>query len=505
MEKIKIINKSFLETDVSGYGFFVTEEEVFPKDLKKLAEISLLPIDQLIKERQFKGGKSEKLHFPVLINNKIKHVVLVGLGSKEKTIEIESYRGAVGTLYRTAECLKLKSLAVSLPVISLFKTDLEDLAKQTASTWVIASYNFDEFMSKKTGAEKNKEVELEIIVASDEHKAVKVGVDYGCVVAEAANMARRWIDLPANIVFPTYLADRAEEVAKSGGLKIQIFGEKDVISMGMGGLEAVSKGSHRDCHLVIMEYNCGKKTAPTIGLVGKGVTFDSGGLSLKPAASMETMKEDMSGAAAVIAAMKVISELKPKVNVIAAIPLTENLPSGTATKPGDIIRFYNGKTAEILNTDAEGRLILADALAYISKNYALDALLDIATLTGACIYATGPFFSGLMSQDQKMLDRVQKAGNSSGDAVWSLPFIDDYRAAIKSPVADISNCGSPRYKAGTSTAGLFLSNFVEEGTPWAHLDIAPTAFNVPDRSYFRSGATGVGVRLLVDFVMNWEK
>jgi len=215
------------------------------------------------------------------------------------------------------------------------------------------------------------------------------------------------------------------------------------------------------------------------------------------------MKEDMSGAAAVIAAMDALGYLKPDVNIICVAPLAENLPSGKATMPGDIITFYNGKTAEVKNTDAEGRLVLADALAYVEKQYKPDAIVDLATLTGACQYALGPFFCGMMSKSGELIGKIEKASVLSGDRVWNLPFHDDYKPAIKSTVADIANTGSKKYMAGTVTAGFFLSNFVEH-TPWLHLDIAGTAFNVPDIPYFRDGATGFGVRLLIEFACAYK-
>jgi leucyl aminopeptidase len=274
--------------------------------------------------------------------------------------------------------------------------------------------------------------------------------------------------------------------------------------MGMGGLAAVSKGSDVDCALIICEYKAEKKDAPTLCFVGKGITFDSGGLSLKPADYMETMKEDMSGAAAVISAIDSLAQLKPEVNIIVIAPTSENLPSGKATKPGDIVTFYNGKTAEIKNTDAEGRLILADALSYAVKQYKPDVIVDLATLTGACSRALGPFYSGLFSEHPALVERLHKAGNLCGERLWQLPMGDDYKKAITSTVADICNIGSKQIPAGASTAAHFLQNFVDD-VAWAHLDIAGTAFDVPNISYYGPGATGVGVRLLVALAMNWDK
>jgi Leucyl aminopeptidase len=271
----------------------------------------------------------------------------------------------------------------------------------------------------------------------------------------------------------------------------------------MGGLAAVGRGSDQDCQMVILEYKAKRKNAPTIAFVGKGITFDSGGLSIKPALNMETMKDDMSGAAAVITTMEVLAHLKPDVNVVALAPLAENLPSGKATMPGDIVTFYNGKTAEVRNTDAEGRLVLADALSYAVKHYKPDAIIDIATLTGACAYALGPFFTGLMSQHDTLVKDIEISAQRSGDRVWRLPLHDDYQIAIRSDISDMCNIGAPKYMAGAITAAHFLKHFVGQ-TPWAHLDIAGTAFNVPDLPYYKQGATGVGVRLLVDLAMHWK-
>jgi leucyl aminopeptidase len=299
------------------------------------------------------------------------------------------------------------------------------------------------------------------------------------------------------------LAEQAQKIADAGKMKVTIFNQEQAKQMGMGGLVGVAQGSAQECRLVVMEYKSHVPDAPTIAVVGKGITFDSGGLSIKPANGMETMKDDMAGAAVVISTMSLLPHIKPRVNVIALAPLAENMPSGTATRPGDILRFYNGKTAEVKNTDAEGRLILADALSYAVKHYKLDGIISIATLTGSCAYALGPFFCGLMSQHDELALRILDASWQSGDRAWRLPFHDDYRGAVRSNIADICNIGNEKYRAGAITAGFFLTNFVDE-VPYVHLDIAGTAFNVPDISYYRPGATGFGVRLLVQLLQNWQ-
>ena len=333
---------------------------------------------------------------------------------------------------------------------------------------------------------------------------------------------KHWVDSPPSHLTPQHLVTKAHEIAQRNNLKFTAFHEKEVIHMGMGGLAAVSRGSEIDCALIILEYKAQSENAsysaksgvypelvegkdrPTLCFVGKGITFDSGGLSLKPADSMETMKEDMSGAAAVLCAIDALAQLKPDINIIAIAPTSENLPSGKATKPGDIVTFYNGKTAEIKNTDAEGRLILADALSYAVKHYKPNIIVDLATLTGACARALGPVYSGLFSEHESLIKKLHEAGNISGDRLWQLPMGDDYKKAITSTVADICNIGSKQIMAGASTAAHFLQHFVDD-TVWAHIDIAGTAFDVPNISYYRPGGPGVGVRLLIALAMNWQK
>ena len=280
---------------------------------------------------------------------------------------------------------------------------------------------------------------------------------------------------------------------------------KKINELGMGGLAAVSSGSEQECRFVILEYKSKKKNVPTLGFVGKGITYDSGGLSLKPPKYMETMKEDMSGASAVIGAMKALAQLKPDVNIVAITPLAENLPSGVASKPGDIIRMYNGKTVEIKNTDAEGRLILGDALAYMAKNFKPDMMIDLATLTGAILYALGSFKSGLFGVDNHVIEKVKEAAKESGDSVWQLPLTRDYESAMDCPVADLCNIASPKFLCGSINAAVFLKHFVSD-VPWAHVDIAGTAFDVFNIPYQRAQtATGVGVRLLVELALNWSR
>jgi len=479
---------------------FMEEGAAVEEQLKEL--ITIYPhIPLLLREAKMHGKEGTACAIPLIQNDAIKWLIIAGLGKRMVTIPVENYRRALGRAVKLLQSHKVMSAALYVPDAALFGQNIAYIIKQTATIACMAAYRFDEYITNQE-CKVPQDLDLELITTNPDHEHA-TSLKEGMLIGKVVNKVRHWIDLPPAALTPVELAGKANEIAKKYELKATIYDEPEIRAMGMGGLAGVSAGSEQDCKLVVLEYHGGGKGAPTLGFVGKGITFDSGGLSLKPAASMETMKEDMSGAAAVIGAMEIIGQLKPAINIIALAPLSENLPSGTATKPGDILRFYNGKTAEVRNTDAEGRLILADALSYAVKHYKLDALVDLATLTGACAYALGPFFSGLMSKDQALIERIKAAAESSGDRVWPLPFDDDYKKAIKSEVADICNIGSNKYKAGAITAGFFLSNFVED-VPWAHLDIAGTAFDVPDISYYSSGATGVGVRLLVDLALAWK-
>lgn len=508
MLTISVSDGALLSGKSASLLFLVQEDFLVQKTLQSSALKEVLKnnlhIQPTLEQQQFSGKALSLATIVGFIGKRSVLFVFVGLGAKKakESLPVERYRRALGVAVRSAQKARVQSLAFDLPTASLFALTSAEIACETATTITLAGYHFDEFI---TDPERKlpEMFDVTICCESKETKAIAAALKKGEIIGAAVNKARHWVDLPPTMLTPVGLTRKAEEIAKQHKLDFLFFDEKEINKMGMGGLAAVSRGSELDCHLLIMSYKTKKKSAPTIALVGKGITFDSGGLSLKPAQSMETMKEDMSGAAAVIATMGVIAQLKPDVHVIGVTPLAENLPSGNAVKPGDIVRFYNGKTAEIRNTDAEGRLILADALSYAVKHYKPDAIIDLATLTGACAHALGPFFSGLMSQHDTLAKKIEASAGRSGDRVWRLPLDDDYKPAIRSEVADICNIGNSKYMAGAITASFFLKNFVDD-VPWAHLDIAGTAFDVPDIPYYRPGATGVGVRLLVDLVMNWK-
>lgn len=505
MITIKLSGSLLHEIGGEGYVLFSWSGEKTSAEQYDVCTRFLTDPEPYLLRVGFTGSIGSVVQLDGIREKKLVHVLFVGLGDKTVPVveRCELFRRALGAVIRNAERLKITKLVLDVPHPEVIGVDAYTLGRDIAETLELAIYQFNQFI---TDSKRHVAEDYEVIIKAPEdiHEQLNVGFEAGIRIGHAVNQARHWCDLPAHYLTPTVLAEHAAAIAGAHDcLSCKVFGKKEIEKMGMGGLMAVSQGSAQEPRFVVMEYHAEKKDAPTIGLVGKGVTFDSGGLSIKPSARMDEMKDDMAGAAAVIATMQALAYLRPAVHVVACAPITENLPSGTAIKPGDIVYHYNGKTSEIKNTDAEGRLILADALAYSCKHYKLDALVNIATLTGSCSAALGPFFAGIMSKNSELQERLVKAGNRSGDRLWPLPFIDDYKAAIRSEYADVCNEGNARYRAGAITAGFFLSNFVD-GTPWAHLDIAGVSFEVPDRSYYRSGATGFGVRLFVEFLEEWK-
>ncbi len=455
-------------------------------------------LPKLVEQRAFAGDSKSILLASHEQSDVIANVMVVGLGKPvrgQTTLELEAFRRAVAHMVRETEKQHITDILVTLPDPALFGTTYFELAKELGIIAEMTQYKFDYFLSD------NKEHDLTINLVSQEHDAAQDGLREGLVIGRATNSARYWVDMPANVCNPSYMSANADRIAQEHGLKAVIFGEQEIKELGMGGLEAVSRGSSEECQFVVLQYHYADD-APTIALAGKGVTHDAGGLNIK-LHMQEIMKMDMGGAAAVLGAMQAIAQLKPKVNVVALMPFTENLLGDNAYRPGDVLRFYNGKTAEILNTDAEGRLILADALSYGIATYKPDVIVDLATLTGACLRAIGPFYGGMMTEYDWLSKKLLNASDRTGDRLWPMPLHDDWAPALKSSVADFTNLGSSKYYAGATTAGLFLRNFVGD-TPWAHLDIAGPSFNMPDIPYYREGATGVGVRVLVDMIMNWR-
>ncbi|HWM64366.1 MAG TPA: leucyl aminopeptidase [Solirubrobacterales bacterium] len=411
-------------------------------------------------------------------------VLVVGFGPRED-FDAERARVAAALAAKEAGRLEATSLAWGPP-----EPDGEIVAGLVTGT-ILGSYRFDRFRSTDPDDPSPARIESLTLIApestADAAEAARIG-------AEAQNRARDLQSLPSNVATPSYLARRARSIASAHpAVTTDVLGGEEIAAKEMGGLVAVSQGSEEEPQLIVLRY-AGGGSGPTLGLVGKGVTFDTGGISLKPSAAMHEMKMDMSGAAAVLEAVGAIAELGLAVDLVAVVPATENMPSGTAIKPGDIITQYNGKTVEVNNTDAEGRLILADALAY-AVELGAERIVDLATLTGAVVIALGSTYAALISNDEDLAAAVEDAGKTTGELVWRLPLHPEYKELTKGTVADLTNASAKR-KAGTIYAGSFLEEFVGE-TPWAHVDIAGTAWDV-GRPYTGNDASGVGVRLLVE-------
>jgi leucyl aminopeptidase len=413
-------------------------------------------------------------------------VLIVGLGKRE-TADAERLRVAAASASKEASRLEATSLAWALPDFD----DPDVAAEALVTGTILASYRFDRFRKADADEPKPSRPDSLTLLAPE---GVAAAAETARVYAEAQNRARDLQSTPANFATPSFLAARAEEIAAGAdSITVEVLGREEIVALGMGGLAAVSQGGSEDPRLIVLRYS-GGGSGPTLGLVGKGVTFDTGGISLKPGAGMHEMKYDMSGAAAVLESVAAIAELDLAIDLIAVIPSTENMPSGTAIKPGDVITQYNGVTVEVNNTDAEGRLILADALAYAIELGA-ERVVDLATLTGAVVIALGSTFAAVIANDDELAAEVAGAGETSGELTWRLPLHPEFKEMMKGNVADLSNLASKR-KAGTITAASFLEEFVGE-TPWAHIDIAGTAWDV-GREYTGKDASGYGVRLLVE-------
>jgi len=452
-------------------------------------------VDRLVKEGRFKG----KLHETFLLPLDAKWFLLVGLG-KKKDLTLDHLRHAAATGVTRAVGAGMEALGVSLPVA--FGDKPEIAAQAITEGMVLGGYRFQECKAKSLSSDDRRVIKNISWVAekASQKKAVEVGIQTGQTIAEAVCWARDLGNRPANSLTPTKLAEEAKAAGKRFGFQVQALDPQQMKSKGMNAVLAVAQGSKEPARFLIAEYSGTKSSvAKPLVLVGKGITFDSGGISIKPSSKMEEMKFDMCGAAAVLGAVRAIAALKLPLRVVGLVPATENLPGGSAQRPGDVIRAHSGKTIEVINTDAEGRLVLADALSFADQ-YKPAAIIDLATLTGACVVALGAHATGLMGNHASLAKELRAAGERSGERTWELPLWPEYSEAIRSTVADIKNTGDG--KAGTITGGAFLKEFVKEGTPWVHLDIAGVAWADGAKGYLAKGGTGTGVRLLVEFARN---
>ncbi|MCH7939885.1 MAG: leucyl aminopeptidase [Candidatus Marinimicrobia bacterium] len=444
-------------------------------------------LGKVIERGDFKGKKGDSL--VLFTGGPLARVALVGLGETSK-FTTEVARLAAGN----AVGLAIKHNQPGCALLG-FETELpaEELTQAMVEGLILGSYRFQDY--KKPEKDDKVLDQLALYGPAESDSLVR-----GNITATAVCFARDLQNHPANIMTPTRIAEAAEEIARSPRMSCRVFDREQFTKLGMGALAGVALGANQPPKFIIMEYKGGPQGAAPVALVGKGLTFDSGGISIKPADRMDEMKFDMSGAATVLGIMRVLAELQPAINVVAAIPSTENMSGGSAQRPGDIVTAYNGKTIEVLNTDAEGRLILADALSYVVDRHKPVAIIDFATLTGAVLIAIGHRATGIMGNNEDLLADVQRASATTGERVWELPLWEEYSEDIKSKVADIKNIGMARL-AGTIAGGVFLKEFVGE-TPWVHLDIAGTAWQDKDQPYTPGGGSGVAVRMVTQLILD---
>lgn len=487
------------EESVGCLVLFFEEGQVIPPE--PVPPAARLEIARLAALKDF-TGKTGQTHLLPAPSGRMARLLCVGLGKAEK-LDREQLRRAAGTAARELVEMNLETALVLLP--DLGPPELApDRGEIFAEAMILGAYKFEHYKPEpepEDGGEKRKKLNRVTLVDPPQATG-SPSIERGVARGEATALARLFGNQPANVMTPSQLAEEARLIAEKRGLQLEVLERKEMEKLGMGMFMGVARGSRQPPKLIVLRYKA-RGAKETLAFVGKGITFDSGGISLKPGLAMDEMKFDMCGAAAVLGAMDGIGKFKPKVNVVGVVPACENLPGGNSIKPGDILKSYAGKYVEILNTDAEGRLILGDALAYVIKKYKPDAVVDLATLTGACVVALGHYATGAVTNNEEFLARVMDAGKRCGEIVWPLPNFPEYEEQLKGKYAELQNIG-PR-EGGAITAGLFLKKFVGD-VPWAHLDIAGTAWGVKNISYIPyEGATGVGVRLLIDLACGWNK
>ena len=469
---------------------------------KKVNEKVGKKISKIISSGEFEGKLNSTSIIHTFGQIPSERLLLVGLG-KRKDFDIEKLRQASGTAAKAARDIGLSAAVSALHVHEIDDASPRDIGQAIAEAAELALYRFDKY---KTGdeAKKEKAKALKSLVLPEKkakrRALLQRGANVGSKIATAACHARDFVSEPAATLTPTALGNRAKALARRHGFRCTVMTPDRIKKLKMGAFLGVAQGSHQPARLIVLEHRGGGQRKP-LALVGKAITFDSGGISIKPAAGMDEMKTDMSGGAAVLGAVCAAAMLKLPINIVGVIPATENLPGGGAYMPGDILKSMSGITIEVLNTDAEGRLILADALAYAARRKPA-AIIDLATLTGACVIALGHVNTGLMGNDEGLIDKIKAAAKVTSEKVWQLPLDDEYGEQIKSDIADVKNIGGR--EAGTITAAKFLEKFVKD-IPWAHLDIAGTAWGQKAKPYSPKGATGVGVRLLTQLARDWSK
>jgi len=500
--KISFVNKESLNNQ--GTIIFIDQKLSLGSDL-------------LLLDQQYHGLISKTIHNPLIFTGKfgqikivnsiakdgeVKYLIIVGIGDEAK-LKTSCIEGLGGKILSSSLCYKIKTIGLKI-IYNIGQYEPSIFASLIASGVLLASYKFDKYKTKQSEIDKFTLDTFEINIENNS-KAEKLFAEKK-LLAKAVFFARDISNEPANIKTPQSYSERILEHLEPLGIKVTIIGEKEMKNLGMGALLGVGQGSQNESKLVVMQYyGLGNESSP-VALVGKGVTFDSGGISIKPANNMDEMKYDMSGSAAVVGAIMALAGRKAKVNVVGVVGLVENMPSGNAQRPGDIVKTMSGQTVEVLNTDAEGRLVLADAVWYTQEKFKPQCIIDLATLTGAIVVALGKTYAGCFSNDSELADKLIEAGNKVDEKLWNMPLHKDFDEMIKSNIADIANIGNVPGAAGSSTAAQFIQHFIKEGTIWAHLDIAGVAYSKSGNALGPKGAVGYGVRLLNQFIQDhYEK
>jgi leucyl aminopeptidase len=494
--KIEISTVKKVKTDAVTV-FLHEDESLFKQTLKELHLLFGKKIDPLIALNEFTGKDNQILTYYTDRKIQAPRLFLVGLGTAEKC-SLERYRQAAAAALKHAKNARCKSLAFSIPAPQPESQNisLHDIVFAITEGTLLSHYSFDKYQIRKDPPATKVSDIIILGTGKADEKSFKKAAHDATIICEGTLFARDLENAPPNEIYPETLAEAAKQSAHRYGYRSTIWDKKQIEKTGFGGLMAVNAGSNHLARFIILEHNEGRTDVPTVVLVGKGVTFDAGGISIKPASGMSEMKMDMSGAAAVIGTMEAATRLKLPIHLVGLIPATENLLGGSAMRPGDIIKHYGGLTSEVDNTDAEGRLILADALAYAST-LKPDMVIDLATLTGACVVALGQHATGMMGNDEDLMTQLKNAGDKTYERVWQLPLFEEYEKQIKSDIADVKNVGG-RW-AGAITAALFLKKFIGK-YKWVHLDIAGTAILEEALPYAPKGGSGVGVRLLIEFL-----
>jgi len=448
---------------------------------------------KLLRKEEFKGQLSETRLFATYGKVKFDYVLVVGLGAS-KELTIEKIRQATSRAAQAAEKLKCKTVVSLLPLACAKKMDPKELGQACGEGPSLGLHRFEKYKSKKN-SDSSLRVLRYVLDGVKSGRSFASGLRLGATVSAGVLFARDLVNTPSLDKPPERLG---REAKKLRGVRTRVFNHRQIKKMGMGALYGVGQGSANPPVLIEMHYKPKGRIKKRVALVGKGIVFDSGGLSLKPPHAMETMKEDMAGAAAVLGVMKILTQTQPPVEVYGVVAAAENMPDGAAQRPGDVVKAYNGKTIEVLNTDAEGRLALADALSYVTKHRKVDYIIDLATLTGAALVALGDLYTAALGTDAQLIDLLKQAGEHCGEEIWELPLEQEYAEEMKSPLADLKNIGG-RW-GGTINGGLFLQNFVHKNAKWVHLDIAGPSWANKPWAYCPKGGTGIMVRTLLRFL-----